>query len=120
VIELGDDPAGPLEDLALVVRPGASPRVLVLDSEGREGVKGLARELGATHVVSGFAPPPEVAALVARWVALAAAETEAGGWSRPMPADPAGRPLEWIDGLIREADEAPEPPPRDEPLTGDC
>ena len=91
----------------------------MLDSEGREGIKELARELGATQVVSGFAPPPEVAELVARWVALAATETECGGWSRPFPVDPAKHPMEWIDGLIVEAADAPEPPPRDEPPSED-
>lgn len=120
VIDLGKDPAGPLTDLVRVVAPGSSARVLVLDSEDREGVKELARELGATHVVSGFAPPPEVARLVARWVRLAAAETDCGGWSRPMPVDPAKHLTEWIDGLIVEADRAPDPPPRDEPPLDDC
>ena len=120
VIDLGNDPAGPLADLVQSVAPGSSARVLVLDSEDREGIRELARELGATHVVSGFASPPEVAGLVARWVRLAAAETDRGGWSRPMPVDPAKHPGEWIDGLIVEADRAPEPPRRDEPPRDDC
>ena len=91
----------------------------MLDPEGREGIRDLARELGATHVVSGFAAPPEVAGLVARWVALAAAEADRGGWSRPTPVDPAKHPMEWIDGLIGEAADAPEPPLRHAPPSDD-
>lgn len=109
LIDLGDDPAGPLADLVRVAARGSTTRILVLDPEGREGIKDLARELGAAHVVSGFAAPPEVADLIARWVVLAAAETDRGGWSRPLPVDPAKRPMEWIDGLISDAANAPEP-----------
>lgn len=119
LIDLGADPAAPLEDLVQVASGSSSTRILVLDSEGREGVKELARELGATHVVSGFAPPPEVAELVARWVALAAAETGRDGWSRPLPVDPAKHPMEWIEGLIAAAAVAPEPPPGDAPPSDD-
>lgn len=116
LIDLGKDPAGPLEDLLHVVARAPSARILVVDPEGREGVKELARGLGATHVLSGFAPPPEVAALIARWVNLAGIEIEGGGWSLPFPVDPARQPEEWIDGLVADAAKAPAPgPPVEEP-----
>jgi len=61
--------------------------VLVLDPEGNEEVAELARELGATLVISGLVPPPEVASLVDRWITLAAVQTEREGWSRSMAAE---------------------------------
>ena len=60
-------------------------RVLVLDPERQEGVAALARELGATHVISGFVTPPEVAVLIDRWITLAEGKT----------ALPAGRVRCW-------------------------
>ena len=45
-------------------------------------VTSLARELGATHVLSGFVPPPEVASLLTRWILLALRQSERAGWSR--------------------------------------
>jgi hypothetical protein len=45
-------------------------------------VTSLARELGATHVLSGFVPPPEVAILLIRWITLARRYLESDGWSR--------------------------------------
>jgi hypothetical protein len=120
LIDLGKDPAGPLEDLAGIAARNASARVLVLDSENREGIKELARELGATHVLSGFAAPPAVADLVARWVTLAAVETERTGWSRTLPVDPVRNPTAWIDGLIAQAENSPAPTPSPQPPPADC
>ncbi len=74
--------------------PGA--RVLVLDPEAHDGVAELARELGATHVLSGFVPPPEVACLIDRWISLAEIQTDRAGWSRPMVADTPMAPEEWL------------------------
>ena len=45
-------------------------------------VTSLARELGATHVLSGFVPPPQVAGLLTRWILLARRRIERDGWSR--------------------------------------
>jgi len=119
VIELGKDPSGPLEDLIGLIERNSSARVLVIDPEAREGVEALARELGAAHVVSGFAPPPEIAGLIERWIRLALVEAELAGWSRPLPVDPAKHPMEWIDGLIAGAANAPPPPPTDEPSSAE-
>jgi hypothetical protein len=107
LIEMGKDPAGPLSDLIEALDRNSSARVLAIDPEAREGLDALARELGATHVVSGFAAPPEVARLLERWIRLALDEAARAGWSRPLPVDPAKHPMEWIDGLIAEADNAP-------------
>jgi len=74
--------------------PGAL--VLVLDPETHDGVAELARELGATQVISGFAPPPDVACLIDRWITLAELQSERAGWSRPMTADTPLDPEEWL------------------------
>ncbi len=115
LIDLGEEPYGPLEDLVEVVGRAASARVLVIDSKERAEVRDSARELGATHLISGFVPPPEVAALLLRWVGLAGEETDREGWSRPLPADPSRNPLEWIDGLIAEAQQSVSPVPPQSP-----
>lgn len=103
LIDLGDEPYGPLEDLTRLVEIAPSARVLVLDPQQRPEVAESARALGATHLISGFVPPPEVAALLARWIRIAAEETARQGWSRPLPADPSRQPLAWIDEVIEEA-----------------
>ncbi len=85
-----------LIDLDRLMRLAPGSLVLVLDPERQEGVAGLARELGATHVISGFVPPPEVAVLVDRWITLADGKTARAGWSRPLLA---ATPLdldEWL------------------------
>lgn len=106
LIDLGDEPFGPLEDLTRLMELAPSARALVLDPAERPEVAESARGLGAAHLISGFVPPPEVAALLARWVTLAAEETNRRGWSRPLPANPARQPLAWIDELIAEAQNA--------------
>ena len=85
-----------LEDLdrSMCMVPGAL--VLVLDPEGHEGVAELARELGATHVIAGFVPPPEVAGLIDRWITLAERRAGQTGWSRPVPAPMPQDADEWL------------------------
>jgi hypothetical protein len=115
VIELGKDPSGPLEDLIGVIERNSSARVLVIDPEAREAVEELARELGATHIMPGFAAPPEVAELIGRWIRLALDEAGREGWSRPLPIDPARHPMAWIEALIAGVGDDAPPPPADEP-----
>ena len=95
------DPVGGLSQLEQLARQSPAALVLVLDPGSIEGVRELARELGATHVISGFVPPPEVAALIDRWITLAAAQTEREGWSRQVstetPLDAEG----WIEAVLR-------------------
>ncbi len=90
-----------LSALDLVGSRAADARSLVLDPESKPGIPVLARELGATHVRSGFVPPPEVAGLIDRWVTLARRDLELAGWSRGTPrgstAEPWGWPSECLD-----------------------
>ena len=85
-----------LSDLDRLMRLFPGARVLVLDPEAHDGVAELARELGATHVISGFVPPPEVACLIDRWITLADLQTDRAGWSRPMTTDTPLDPEEWL------------------------
>lgn len=102
LIDLGEEPYGPLEDLTRLVEVAPSARTLVLDPQERPEITESARALGATLLISGFVPPPEVARLLSRWIRIAAEETAQQGWSRPLPADPSRQPLAWIDELVDE------------------
>jgi hypothetical protein len=82
LIDTGPQLANGLIDLDLVRMRAPDALVLVKNAgDDREGTL-LARELGATQVLSGFVPPPEVARLLGRWVLLAQRRTECSGWSR--------------------------------------
>jgi hypothetical protein len=85
-----------LSDLERMMRLFPGTRVLVLDPDAHDGLAELARELGATHVISGFVPPPEVACLIGRWITLAELQTDRAGWSRPITADTPLDPEEWL------------------------
>jgi hypothetical protein len=101
VIDLGKSPAEGLESLDRVIRLSPAARVLILDPGSTEGVAELAKELGATHVISGFVPPPEVAAHLDRWIGLAAEQAEREGWSRSVTI---GVPLDaegWLEIALR-------------------
>jgi hypothetical protein len=91
-----------LHDLELLFQRSPAARVLVLDPDSAEGARELARELGAMLVISGFAPPPEVAGLIDRCVALAAAEAARQGWSRPLRADSPFDPDAWLESTIAD------------------
>lgn len=121
VLDLRKNLVSGLEDLVRIRAASPDARVLVLDPEGRPGVVELARELGATHALAGFAPPPEVAALVGRWIALAQAETERAGWSRRLPPSTPLDVESWLEliqaGPAQEL--APSVSPRTATLTPD-
>jgi hypothetical protein len=89
-----------LAALDVVCSRAADARTLVLDPESRPEIPGLARELGATHVGSGFVPPPRVAGLLDRWISLARRDLELGGWSRTTPPDPATDPWGWLSEYL--------------------
>jgi len=93
-------------DRVLSLSPGA--RVLVLDPEAHDGVAELARELGATHVISGFVPPPEVARLIDRWITLAELQIDRAGWSRPVVADSPLDSDEWLQITLDHPTEGPD------------
>lgn len=89
VIDLGDQPTRRLDAVALARQTAPDALILVLDPVGRAGVAEVARELGATHVLSGLANPPEVARLLGRWLLLARRRTLANGWAFSAdPSDP--------------------------------
>ena len=82
LIDPGKQVANGLVDLDLVLTRAPDALVLVNNAESDTEVTSLARELGATHVLSGFVPPPEVASLLTRWILLARRQIERAGWSR--------------------------------------
>ncbi len=96
-----------LSDLDRLMRLFPGTRVLVLDPEALDGVAELARELGATHVVSGFVPPPEVACLLDRWITLAELQADRTGWSRPMTADTPLDPEAWLQIAVGDHVQGP-------------
>jgi hypothetical protein len=86
-----------LSDLDRVVTLAPGARVLVLDPEAHEGAAAMARELGATHVISGFVPPPEVAELIDRWISLASSSAESEGWSKRLTIEAPLDAESWLE-----------------------
>ena len=103
LLDLGSRTLEALRDLDQVVNLAPGARVLVLDPEARPEVAALARELGATHVLAGFVPPPAVASLIDRWIDLAVREQSREGWSRPLPVDSMLDPQGWLDDLLGDS-----------------
>lgn len=92
ILDLAPRPLEVLDRLARVAVAAADPLVLAIDGEGRDDLRRAARECGATYVWSGFAPPPPVADLIDRWIALARRRLiEAGPAASPAPE---GDPLD--------------------------
>ncbi len=93
---------------------------MVLDPEARSERRGLARELGATYVGSGYVPPPFVAELLARWITLARSRIESAGWSRTTLPDTAADPWSWLAEYLGEPADlqriCPAPGRRDRPI----
>jgi hypothetical protein len=100
LIDVGLYPAVGLRDLERVLDWAPDARVLVVDPEARAEVAGMARELGATHVASGFVPPAGVARLLARWVDLALRQIERDGWSRTSFPPTDTEPWAWLADLL--------------------
>jgi hypothetical protein len=103
LLDLGSRVLEALGDLDQVVNLAPGARVLVLDPAARQEVAELARELGATHVLAGFVPPPVVTSLIDRWIGLAAAEQLREGWSRPLPVDSLLDPEGWLDDILGDS-----------------
>jgi hypothetical protein len=91
-----------LEDLDLTIQTAPNAMVLVLYPGAHKGVSILARELGATHVIHGTAPPPDVARLLARWLPLADHRTENDGWSRVARRRNEPEPWNWLTPLLAD------------------
>jgi hypothetical protein len=88
VIDLADRPRAMLLDLDLAARAAPEGLFLVLDPLASPGMAALARELGATLVLSGFNPPNRVADLLLRWLPLARRRSENDGWAPTLEPDP--------------------------------
>ncbi|CAN5910076.1 hypothetical protein BH23PLA1_BH23PLA1_42830 [soil metagenome] len=93
VLDLGRQVRQGIEDLAKAAAISPDALILVLDPLGRSGMPILARECGATLLFQGFVPPPNVAALIERWLPLARRRAEAFGWiglesPEPTPWEP--------------------------------
>ncbi len=88
VLDLGDRPARGLEDLDAFHRAAPVALSLVLDPRSAAEIARLARELGATLVLSGVVVPPEVEALIRRWLPLARRRSEQAGWALATAAAP--------------------------------
>ena len=65
-----------MEGLDALNQAGRDPLILVLDPDEVPEVPTLARELGATLVLSGVAVPPRVEVLLRRWLRLCSPPTE--------------------------------------------
>jgi hypothetical protein len=100
VIDLGRNVAEALADLAEASRICPGAYVLAIDPDRNEGVAVLSRELGATEVISGFVPPPEVADLLDRWIGLATRNAERGEWSRALTGILPSGPEEWLEAVL--------------------
>jgi hypothetical protein len=107
LIDLGSRTLEALGELDLVVSLAPGAHVLVLDPEARPEVAALARELGATHVLAGFVPPPAVASLIDRWIGLAVERQSREGWSRPLSVDSALDPEGWLDDNLGDSVRTP-------------
>jgi hypothetical protein len=103
LIDLGRHPIEGLKDLDHVLERASDARVLVLDPESHDQVAALAREVGATHVVAGFVPPPFVARLLARWIDLAERQLEGGGWSRTSFPKTQTEPWAWLADFLDDS-----------------
>ncbi len=102
LIDLHQQPIHGLEALDLLRTRTPGARSLVLDPGADGETRTLARELGATLVCSGFVPPPFVAGLFARWIAIARQATESAGWSRTTFPETATDPWSWLNNYLGE------------------
>jgi CheY-like chemotaxis protein len=96
LIDLARRPRAGLEDLDLARRLAPDSLILLLDPEALEGVALLARELGATDVVTGAATPPQLLRIVTRWLPLSRLRCESAGWSGSATEPPEPEPWNWL------------------------
>lgn len=117
LIDLDARPRAGLDVLDRAATAVPNALILVLDPQAHEGVASLARELGATHVLSGPVTPPEVARLLARWLPLALRRTASDGWSNPREPEPEPEPWNWLAPLLA-GQTGPVPSPNPNPNAG--
>lgn len=88
VIDLGNSVRAMLDDLRACDPHTHGALVLVLDPSRQEGVAGLARELGASRVISGQCPPPRIVEILENWCRLCLARRKSAGWLPDAAEDP--------------------------------
>lgn len=84
LVDLGQRPIAMLDDLEQAMAAAPDARTIVLDPERIPDVPRLARQLGATEILSGPVPPPLVADRLARWHTLNTDRLPHDGWIRPL------------------------------------
>jgi hypothetical protein len=100
LVDLARRPRAGLEDLCEALHLAPDALSLVLDPEAHPGASLLAREIGASHVISGPATPPSVAGLLARWLRLSQKRAETAGWFATAPEPPEPEPWSWLTPLL--------------------
>jgi CheY-like chemotaxis protein len=100
VIDLSRRVRAGLEELHLASQAAPGALILVLDPDQHDAVPLLARELGATHVISGPVVPPALVALLERWLTLARRRTMGNGWSRSPEPESEPAPWAWLTPLL--------------------
>ncbi|MGP0065562.1 MAG: hypothetical protein ACLQGP_18400 [Isosphaeraceae bacterium] len=102
LIDLGRDPIAGLKDIGLAALCVPHALILAINPGGHAETADVARELGATHVFSGFVPPPVVAELICRWIAVARQGIERAGWSRTTFPETETDPWSWLSDYLDE------------------
>jgi hypothetical protein len=97
LIQLGHRHREALQALVTTAVLAPTALILVVDRERHLGPDPLARELGATHTIRGEVPPPDVAALIDRWVVLATRRAQKDGWLPQSSRDPEPWDIPFLD-----------------------
>ena len=88
VVDLGGRLRNGLEAIDRAFTAAPYGLILALDPAGLPEVSLLARELGASRVLSGPVVPPEVLAVLERWLPLAQDRAERDGWAEDRVPEP--------------------------------
>jgi DNA-binding response OmpR family regulator len=80
LIDLGDHPERALGVLERAARHRSEPIILVLVPQADPHLECVARELGVGDVLTRDVTPPELLALLQRWVLVLIRRLEKGGW----------------------------------------
>ena len=112
LIDLARQPVDGLTALELVPRGAPDARPWSSTRRREPDVRGLARELGATHVWSGPVPPPvrgrAGSTAGSPWPGI---DIESAGWSRTTFPETAEDPWSWLPDYLLETAEMTAPGP---------
>lgn len=92
IIDVGKRPRAALEALEATLAAAPAALVLLIDPLCHTEMPLLARELGATHVLTRPVTPPIVSGLLAHWIPLALRRSESEGWSAQDGVDDVWNP----------------------------